>query len=230
MMNNTALPSADSVAPANSRSGTAAVPRTIHQAVRTFFFSGDFGPSIVVVALAGIVVNRLTLMVGQPPAMADIPAPISAADIAVFVASILFWWVQEHALHQHVLHSKADWIGKQIHQEHHDLPYHHVSIDPAWMLLSWLGIAHLVLRCVLPLPLALSATLGYAGAGLFYEWAHYIVHTRVPMRSKFWKQVRDNHIRHHKVNSDYWFAFSLPIMDDWFGTNPSLSHARETRR
>ena len=93
-------------------------------------------------------------------------------------------------------------------------------------MVSWLGAAHVLLRLVLPLPLALSATLGYASAGLFYEWAHYIVHTRVKPPNAFWKRVRDNHIRHHLVDDRYWLSFTLPIVDDIFGTNPSVEDVK----
>merc|ERR1711957_449970 len=95
--------------------------------------------------------------------------------------------------------------------------------------------------------LCLSATIGYSTAGLVYEWSHYIVHTRVkppqvsatcnstmaavvPIMSKLFIKMRDNHKRHHKVDGDNWFAFSVPVMDDMFGTNPSMKEVMEARR
>jgi hypothetical protein len=163
------------------------------------------------------------------PALAH---PIQALDALVFAASVVFWWIQEHVLHQKVLHSTHDWQGKEIHQGHHDKPYYHISIDPAPLLLGWMWTVHVLLRfSPLPLPLALSATLGYSVAGLFYEWAHYIVHTKVPFqRGSFWRQVKENHIRHHLVDQDYWFAFSLPFMDDLFKTNPPVKQVVEMKK
>lgn len=196
------------------------VPTKMSEAVRVFFFSGDLGPLYVGVLLLVFTLWRLDLQ------------SFRLLDGVVFGAAVVFWWFQEHILHQRFLHSKLDWMGKDIHQGHHDKPYYHISIEPAGLLLGWMLTVHVILRClVLPssLPLALSATLGYSLAGLFYEWAHYIVHTKVRLKSPFWKTVKDNHIRHHLVNHDYWFGFSLPLIDDLFQTNPSVADARRKR-
>ena len=93
-------------------------------------------------------------------------------------------------------------------------------------MLGWLLTAHLLFRWMLPLPLALSATLGYAGAGLFYEWSHFIVHTRVRFSSAYWKNMKDHHIRHHLVDSNYWLGFSVPAIDSLFGTNPNVQEIK----
>jgi hypothetical protein len=42
----------------------------------------------------------------------------------------------------------------------------------------------------------------------------------------FWKRVRDNHIRHHLVDDRYWLSFTLPLVDDIFGTNPSVDDVK----
>ena len=130
-------------------------------------------------------------------------------------------------MHGNLLHSEIDWMGKQIHNEHHKKPYFHISIDSPELVLGWLFTVHLVLRLILPLPLAISATIGYSSAGLFYEWAHYIVHTRVKPKGRFFRKMRDHHIRHHLVNEKYWLGFSIPEIDDLFGTNPPLEKARK---
>ena len=205
---------------------TTTLPITMSEAIQIFFWSGDKGPSFVVLALGYFAVARLTLVVEQAPTSMN----LLLMEPVVFAASIIFWVVQEHVLHQRLLHSNFDWMGKIIHQEHHNKPYFHISVDPAWMLLGWLATAHLLCRQLLPLPLALTATLGYSMAGLFYEWSHYIVHTKVPLKSSFWKTVKQNHMRHHLVNDSYWFGFSLPLIDDLFGTNPPIRQARLEKR
>ena len=193
------------------------VPKTMSQALIRFFIGPDQGPICVVGLLTMFLSWRFTI----------VPS-IEASDALVFVGSIAFWWLQEHIMHERLLHSEFKWAGKFIHEEHHKKPYFHVSIDPAWLILGWLAIAHMTLRLLLPLDLALSATIGYAGAGLMYEWAHFIAHTRVKPGNAFWKQVKDNHIKHHLVDNRYWFAFSLPSIDDWFGTNPPIHHIKRT--
>ena len=193
-----------------------AVPTNMRDAIRRFFFGKEIGPILVVGSIASFLQTRFALA-----------TPLSVADLAVLATSIVFWWVQEHVLHQKALHSNVGWVGKRIHEAHHAKNYFHVSIDSAELIIGWLLTVHLFLRAVLPLHLALSATIGYAMAGLFYEWAHYIVHTKVKRkRGSFWAKMRDNHMRHHRINERYWLAFSIPALDDLFGTNPDVKEAR----
>ena len=39
--------------------------------------------------------------------------------------------------------------------------------------------------------------------------------------------MKDHHIRHHLVNADNWLGFSLPQVDDLFGTNPDIKEFRK---
>ena len=194
------------------------VPKTVNEALQTFFSSA--GPLIVSLTQVYLLVWRMSL------------SALSLVDLEVFAGTIIFWSFQEHFLHQRLLHSKWNWYGKEIHQGHHEKPYFHISIDPAPLMLAWMGTVHLILRYLLPLPIAITATLGYSAAGLFYEYCHFIVHTKVINSSsqKFWRIIRDNHMRHHCVDDRYWFAFSLTVIDDLFGTNPPLAQVRERKR
>jgi hypothetical protein len=194
------------------------VPSTIPEALNRFFLGPDHGPIIVITAILGFIIHRIILL--------D-TSSFQILDFAIGLCSIILWWFQEHFLHVHFLHSDWEWMGKEIHNDHHEQPYYHISIEPTPLLLGWLMTAHLILRNIFPLPLALSATVGYAVAGMWYVWMHYIVHTKVKPRSKLMKQVKNNHIRHHLLNSDYWLAFSIPLMDDLFGTNPSIKSVRD---
>ena len=58
-------------------------------------------------------------------------------------------------------------------------------------------------------------------AGLVYEFTHYIVHTRVVPTATWARTIRDNHVKHHMRNEDYWFAFTTPALDRWLGTAPA---------
>ncbi len=130
-----------------------------------------------------------------------------------------------------LLHSKADWMSKEIHEGHHANPYFHISIDPAGLMMSWLLKTHLIFCAILPFPMALSATAGYATAGLFYEWAHFIVHTKVRWRKgSYWSRMKDHHVRHHLVDDRYWLGFSVPAVDDLFGTNPNVQEVQREQR
>ena len=191
------------------------VPTKMIDAIRIFFFTGDYGPFYVILALFYLIVWRVQIGFLSPLSIGE--------NLAVMFGSVLLWTFQEHIIHERLLHSKYDWYGKSIHQSHHDKPYYHISLDPAGLLIGWMLIAHVIFRCLLPtLPLALTATISYSAAGLFYEWSHYIVHTKVRLSGKFWRRVKENHMRHHLVSHDYWFGFSLPWIDDVFDTNPDV--------
>jgi Fatty acid hydroxylase superfamily len=196
---------------------TQIVPTTMFGAIASFFASKDIhGPRLVLVLLVGFLMQRL--QIGWTSAVTPWD------DIGVAMCALVFWWFQEHVMHKYLLHSEYDWMGKRIHQEHHEKPYHHVSIDPAPLMIAWFTIVHVLLRLALPLHLALTATMAYGIAGLFYEWTHFIVHTRVRFsHGSYWEHVKNHHARHHLVNNSYWFAFSLTAIDDIFGTNPSVS-------
>ena len=56
-----------------------------------------------------------------------------------------------------------------------------------------------------------------------YEWVHFIVHTRVQPRSRFAQEVFLNHRLHHFRNARYWYSFSLPWVDRYYGTGPDAS-------
>ena len=155
------------IVPTNGKAAVEDVPSNMSDAVGEFFFGEYRGPRYIVGILAYMFTWRLSL------------AGVTSTDALMFAGMTVFWWFQEHFLHGRLLHSERDWFGKDIHRGHHEKPYFHISIDPAWLMMGWLGAAHGLMRLALPLPLALSATLGYATAGLCYEWAHYIVHTRV---------------------------------------------------
>jgi len=162
------------------------VPRTMQEAIQTFFLSAQHcGPPLAALSIVYFATWRLELDGWSSVSLLN--------DVLPFAAMIAFWSFQEHAMHNHLLHSKFDWLGKQIHKKHHERPFYHVSIDPAPLMLGWLAVAHLLLRSFLPLPVALSATIGYTGAGLFYEWTHFIVHTRVRFKPDSYWQSLKNH-------------------------------------
>jgi hypothetical protein len=198
--------------------GEPSVPTTLRQALQVFFFGRIYhGPRTIVAALLGLVTCRGMLH-----------TTFSPIEVGVACAMVLFWCLQEHVLHQRFLHSEKDWRGKRIHQRHHERDYFHISIDPAPLMISWMSIVGIGLFWLLPThELALTATIAYASAGLWYEWTHFIVHTKVRFpKNSYFDSCKTHHARHHLVNHNHWLAFSYPGVDDWFGTNPSVKRAR----
>ncbi|KAI8468405.1 MAG: hypothetical protein J3K34DRAFT_522960 [Monoraphidium minutum] len=156
--------------------------------------------------------------------------PLTLLDLAVAAGVVAFWLVQEWVVHKWLLHSSFEWAGKEVHKSHHALPYFHVSIDPAWMILGAMALAGGAAWTAFGGgPLALTAAATYYSAGLLYEWLHFIVHTRwapPPGPAFAWlRAVRRHHMLHHMRNEDYWLSFSLPAVDLLFGTLPPTSAA-----
>jgi hypothetical protein len=202
-------------------------PTTLKQAFRVFFLDKYHGPRLAALSVAALTAWRCYLAATSVVAS----MALGVTDVAAFSTAVIFWWVQEHVLHLHALHSKFDWVGKEIHEGHHANPYFHTSIDPAGLMMSWLLTVHLIFCAILPLPIALSATAGYATAGLFYEWAHFIVHTKVRFRKQsYWSRMKDHHIRHHLVDDRYWLGFSVPTIDNLFRTNPNVQEVQREQR
>lgn len=91
------------------------VPRTLRGALATFF---SHPSSLLILAgIAALLYWRAQLPGGRP-----------GADAAVAAAVAAGWCVQEWAVHALLLHSKRDWLGKRIHEGHHQRGYFHVRL------------------------------------------------------------------------------------------------------
>lgn len=162
-----------------------------------------------------------------------LPLPLGMADIAAALATAAFWIIQEWVIHDKLLHSASPWYGSTIHRWHHELPYYHVSMDGLSLAVVWfttvafllLGVGtltHTVAQC-------LSSLVTYTLCGGIYEAAHFLAHTRTPLPwpLDIWRR---HHAQHHCVSDRYWLAFTLPVVDSLFGTNPrAMDVSREMR-
>lgn len=72
--------------------------------------------------------------------------------------------------------------GKRIHEEHHQKPYHHVSVDGPDIVGPFMLLAAAIFWAVLHdfgAGVVASACCGYYLAGLLsYQLIHYLVHTK----------------------------------------------------
>lgn len=145
-----------------------AVPTTLPSAVTTF--ATHPATVIILSGIACVLALRL-----QGPAL-------GAWDALTVAAVAAFWVLQEWAIHKYLLHTTIDWVGSKIHIDHHQQPYHHVSIDSPSIVLPFMALAAGVFYVVLDggkgSGLALTATAAYYAMGLTYEWIHFLVHTR----------------------------------------------------
>mmetsp|Transcript_39571 Transcript_39571/g.112228 ORF Transcript_39571/g.112228 Transcript_39571/m.112228 type:complete len:297 (-) Transcript_39571:1502-2392(-) len=146
---------------------------------------------------------------------------VTWADATVSSGICSLWLLQEWVIHAKLLHSSFDWMGKRIHESHHAEDYFHISIDPPGLILPAMALSAGVFYAAMPTAaLGLTATLTYFLMGLLYEFNHYLVHTRYIPKNSLGRAIRRNHMLHHNRNPNYWLSFTLPSVDDLFGTNP----------
>jgi hypothetical protein len=157
------------------------VPTTLNEALQVFFGSRQYhGPRLIVLFLSVLLYHRIELGYTTSTTTSVLQ------EIGVAGTAVVFWWLQEHVMHHHLLHSPHfNWMGKDIHVHHHNQPFHHISFDSAPIMIGRLTVVHFVLRyalsavCIAPLPFVDTAMMAYGAAGLFYEWTHFIAHTKV---------------------------------------------------
>ena len=190
------------------------VPTTARGALTTFFAH----PTAQFIISALICTTCTRLQFGA----------LSPVDAMVALATAAFWCVQEHFIHDALLHSEQQWFGSMVHRWHHELPYYHVSLDGIGLALAWFGAVAIALVSLgfalgggSALAYCLTSLGTYTLFGGLYEASHYLAHTKVPLPRPL-ARVRSHHMKHHTVDDQYWLAFTLPVVDDLFGTNPSV--------
>lgn len=197
-----------------------AVPSTVEGALCKFASSST--PQFIAFATVLPLALRFGLLPSYELQLPQLQ-PFSGVDVAVASAVAMFWVVQEWLIHDVLLHSEAEWLGKSIHHGHHMLPYYHISIDELPIAVAWFAAATAAIAVLfghLGLGAVLTAVASYSAMGGLYEFSHYLAHTRVPLEGH-WAHVRAHHQRHHLRNDGYWLGFTLPAVDTLMGTDPS---------
>lgn len=155
--------------------------------------------------------------------------PLTLWDAGVAVAIVLWWPVQEWALHAGLLHigpfhvrgRTLDLAVAKRHAAHHKKPWRpDLVFLPMWVH-SLAPAVVAVFWIVFPTAgLAGTAMAAFAGMALQYEWVHFLVHTRVWPRARFLQRLWRNHRLHHFKNESYWFGFTSVAVDRALGTDP----------
>jgi hypothetical protein len=149
-------------------------------------------------------------------------------DAAVAGFWLAYWPLHEWLLHVFTLHAKPKKLGRftldfpvaKAHRAHHldpwDLDLVYVPLS-TYLLLPFIWALFFL---VLPTPLALSAATVYFGLSLFYEWIHFLTHTRYVPRGWWYKRIWLNHRLHHFKNEKHWFGVTRLLGDKLLGTAP----------
>lgn len=183
------------------------------------------GPRLIVALIAASACARLWLV-------ANGAAPVTWLDAALVVATGAWWPLQEWSAHRWVLHMRPiqirgrAWLPyfAQTHRAHHQDPDHwpHILLPVRVVAGAYLTIASAA-SVLLP-NFAAVATLmtAFSTAALLYEWTHFLTHTDYRAVGPYFKRIYRNHQLHHFKHEQNWFAFTVPHLDTWLGTDPEV--------
>lgn len=152
--------------------------------------------------------------------------PPSPGELATCVGVAAWWPLQEWLTHKYLLHLKPrdgfDLYFAQRHRWHHEHPR---DVDGTLLPMRVLRgstpvVGGLFLLALGPRRRTLSAMATYTTMTLLYEWTHFLVHTGIQPKGAFYTTLRRNHRLHHFRSEQYWYAFTLPLVDTVLGTNP----------
>jgi hypothetical protein len=138
------------------------------------------------------------------------------------------WPLLEWSAHRWVLHLRPTRIGPWVvdpyfarrHRQHHLNPSHFPDVFlPVPVVVgafAFLGLAGALAG--VPLAVVWTFLAAMATASLLYEWVHFVAHCDFRPRSAWLRQVVHRHRLHHYRSEQRWYAFTLPGVDDVFGT------------
>jgi len=154
----------------------------------------------------------------------------SVWDLAVIAITLVAWPIQEWILHVCLLHCPPitlwgrsyEFRIPRIHRAHHRdpwnydilfIPLHAFVYIFSLNLLLWLMLAPTV-------PLAFTGATFALVLSLHYEWIHFLIHTRVSPRTRFYQRLWRNHRLHHFKNEHYWYGVTRLEGDRLLRTGP----------
>ena len=198
---------------------------TLSGALRAFFRYGS--PRILALQVLVALVVRCFL---PRPALGD----------AIALAGVVAYWpLQEWFLHWGVLHAKPRRIGSYVldsraakkHRDHHERPLVlGTALLPATTILILVPIHLLLWRLIAPnAAVACTGVIALGSAALFYEWIHFSTHTALKPKTRYFRAVRRNHLMHHFRNEAHWYSFTLPLLDDAFGTGGAMKNVPQSQ-
>jgi len=194
----------------------AALPTSLGAAARVF--AAHWSPRLLAALALGLAAARLAL------------GGFGWADAAAAALLLALWPLQEWAIHVFVLHFRPrSWRGHRIdfavprlHRAHHRDPW---RLELVFIPLRVYLVVPLLLAGGLALarpvaPAAVTAAAGYFALALHYEWVHFLIHTRVRPRTRWYRRLWRNHRLHHFRSERHWFGVTMLGGDRLLGTAP----------
>src|SRR6266850_8063814 len=168
-------------------------PASLREAAAVFVRHGS--PRVVLGAVAAAAAARIWL------------AGWSASDLAPVAAIAALWPVLEWLIHVFILHAKPIQIGRvtfdgrvpREHRAHHRDPWNEDFVFIPFHSFSY-ALPIVAALCFVLTPtvrLALTALSFFLLLTLHYEIVHFLIHTRVDPRGRYYRRLWRNHRLHH---------------------------------
>jgi len=143
----------------------------------------------------------------------------------IFSIGIFLWTFIEYFTHRYILHDDyLDNIALKEHLGHHGEPDITKLIATPLSATVITAIIIFIILCGLnwlafnSIVIGLGIFAGSLSGYLFYEWAHYYIHTHKP-KGRYMKWCKNNHWPHHFGDDKYNFGVTNSIWDLFFKTN-----------
>lgn len=159
------------------------------------------------------------------------------AELAAIFGVVLGWPLLEWSAHRWVLHLRPrrvfgvliDPYFAQRHRTHHKNPSHFpdVFLPLGVVLAAWVSFSGVLLLAGVQQQIVATFMISMSVAACIYEWMHFMAHADFVPPGKWLRRVAERHRQHHYRNEQAWFAFSVPAVDDVFGTG---GHVRAVPR
>jgi hypothetical protein len=195
---------------------TQAPPDRLGPALAVFFRHAS--PRVLTLAVLGSLAARVLL------------GHWSLWDLAIPLAIVAFWPLQEWLIHVFILHyqpvtvlgRKLDFKVPILHRAHHRDPW---KLDLVFIPIHVFAFVPLVVGGVALLgasrpELVAIGVLAYFALSLHYEWVHFMIHTLYRPRLGYYQRLARNHLLHHFRNEHYWYGVTMLRADGWMHTAP----------
>ena len=190
-------------------------------------FFGAPSTRCIVLAIAGSIAARLGA------------GPLSMMELLLMAGVFVAWPFGEWSAHRWLLHIRPrrifglsfDPYFARRHRQHHmnpsDFPL--VFLPVRVVLTAYAVFSALLFVASGDRALTFGVMVAISVAALVYEWHHFSAHTDYAPSIRWQAEVVRRHRLHHYKSERRWFGFTVPAVDDWFGTGGAAAEAERSR-
>lgn len=141
-----------------------------------------------------------------------------------FCGGLIVWTFAEYFLHRYVFHFELPGkLGARIHfifhGVHHDYPNDSRRLVlPPSVSIPLASLFYFLFKWVIGAPVVFPFYAGFLTGYLCYDMIHYAIH-HFRIENRFWKKIKEHHMRHHYLDPSKGFGVSSSIWDIVIGTD-----------